>query len=74
METISDIQRKISEEIKLCGLTQTEIGKRLGVSQQTISHCVKGDKLPALDTFSNLCILLDVDPADILCVSENKKQ
>ena len=47
-------------------MSQTEIGKKLGVSQQTISHYVKGDKLPALDTFANLCKLLEIDPADIL--------
>ena len=72
MVTISDIQHKISEAIKLCGLTQTEIGKKLGVSQQTVSHYVKGDKMPALDTFANLCILLDIDPSEVLCVSGSK--
>ena len=28
---------------------------------------MKGDKLPALDTLANLCVFLDIDPADILC-------
>lgn len=27
--------------------------------------------MPALDTFANICVLLDVYPADILCI--NKK-
>jgi len=70
MVTIKDIQLKIAEAIKHSGLTQTEIGKRLGISQQTVSHYIKGDKMPALDTFANLCIILDVDPADILCVNK----
>ena len=47
-------------------MTQTELGKKLGVSQQTISHYLKGDKLPALDTFANLCAIIDVNPQDIL--------
>ena len=51
-------------------MTQTEIGKRLGISQQSVSHYAKGDKLPALDTLANLCVLLDVDPADILCTED----
>lgn len=68
MITLLQIQQQIAEAIKQSGMTQTEIGKKLGVSQQSISHYVKGDKLPALDTLANLCILLDVDPSDILCV------
>ena len=68
MITLLQIQQQIAEAIKQSGMTQTEIGKKLGVSQQSISHYVKGDKLPALDTLANLCGLLDVDPSDILCV------
>lgn len=68
MITLLQIQQQIAEAIKESGMTQTEIGKKLGVSQQSISHYVKGDKLPALDTLANLCVLLDVDPSDILCV------
>ena len=67
MITIKQIQEKIAEAIKLSGLTHTEIGKKLQISQQSVSHYVKGDKLPALDTLANLCVLLDVDPAEILC-------
>lgn len=68
MITLLQIQQQIAEAIKQSGMTQREIGKKLGVSQQSISHYVKGDKLPALDTLANLCVLLDVDPSDILCV------
>lgn len=68
MITLLQIQQQIAKAIKQSGMTQTEIGKKLGVSQQSISHYVKGDKLPALDTLANLCVLLDVDPSDILCV------
>jgi len=68
MITLSQIQQQIAEAIKQSGMTQTEIGKKLGVSQQSISHYVKGDKLPSLDTLANLCVLLDVDPSEILCV------
>ena len=66
MITLKIIQQNIASAIKQSNLTQTELGKKLGVSQQTISHYIKGDKLPALDTFANLCLLLDVNPQDIL--------
>ena len=67
MITLSTIQKRVAEAIRQSGLSQTEIGKRLGVSQQSVSHYVKGDKMPALDTFANLCVVLDVDPAELLC-------
>ena len=68
MITLQQIQEKLSEAIRQSGMTQTAIAQALGVRQQTVSHYVKGDILPALDTFANLCILLDIDPADILCI------
>ena len=73
MITIKDIQTQIAEGIKSSGYTQTEIGKKLGISQQTVSHYIKGDKMPSLDTLANLCVLLDLDPAEILCVNQVKK-
>jgi len=66
MITLQHIQKNLISAIKQCGMTQTELGKKLGVSQQTISHYLKGDKLPALDTFANLCAIIDVNPSDIL--------
>lgn len=68
MITLAEIQKRLAEAIKQSGFSQTEIAKRLGVSQQTISHYIKGDKMPSLDTFSNLCVILDLDPAEILGV------
>ena len=67
MITIEQIHIRLAEAIKQSGLSQTAIAKKLGVSQQTISHYIKGNKLPALDTLANLCKLLDVDTNYILC-------
>ena len=69
MITLEKIKNNIAEAIRQSGKTQTEIGKMVGVSQPTIAHYLKGDKMPALDTFANLCVALDLDPADILCIS-----
>ena len=68
MITLDNIKDKLSEAIKGSGLTQTELAKKLGVSQQAISNYIKGDRLPALDTLANLCIILDLDANEILCV------
>lgn len=73
MIVLKQIQEKLAEAIKLSGMSQTAIAKKLGISQQTVSHYVRGDKMPALDTFANLCELLDIDANDILCVTHKYK-
>ena len=70
MITLINIKHKIAEAITQSGLTQTEIAKRLEVRQSNISHYVRGDKMPALDTFAKLCSTLDLDANEILCVDE----
>lgn len=69
MITLKDIQIKLAEAIKQSGLTQKSIAEKINVSQSSIAHYVKGDKMPALDTFANLCVLLDLDANDILSIS-----
>ena len=69
MITLQDIQEKLAEAIKQSGMTQTNIGQLLNIRQQTVSHYVKGDIMPA---FANLCMILDLDPSDILCINDYK--
>lgn len=72
MIILREISLRLAEAIKTSGKTQTEIGKELGISQQTVSHYIKGDIMPALDTFANLCVLLDLEPAEILGTNDFK--
>ena len=67
MITLDRIRKNLVEAIRQSGLTQNEIAKKLGISQQAIGQYVSGRAMPALDTFANLCVVLDIDPADILC-------
>ena len=71
MITTMDISKKLAEAIKQSGLTQQQIATKIGVRQQQISCYVKGITLPALDTLSRLCTVLDADANDILCVERN---
>ena len=64
----SKIQQRLAETIRQSGMTQREIAQKLQVSQQMISQYLLGKKMPALDTFANLCEVLDADPAYILCL------
>ena len=67
MIVMNEIQARLAEAIRQSGITQTELARRLGVRQSNVSHYIKGNKMPALDTFANLCKLLDVDTNYILC-------
>lgn len=69
MITAEQIQERLKEAIKQSGMTQTEIAKKTGIIQQSVAQYLSGRAMPALDTFANLCVVLDVDPADILCVN-----
>ena len=70
MITLAQIQAKLAEAIKQSTLTQSEIARRLGIKHTQISCYVHGKKMPALDTLANLCVILDIDPAEILCTNE----
>ena len=70
MITHEQIRERLIESIRQSGMTQTEIAKKLNVSQSNIAHYIRGDIMPALDTCANLCNILDVDPAYILCLED----
>lgn len=73
MITNLQIQRNIASAIKQSGLTQTEIAKRLNVKQPTIGQYLSGRAMPSLETFANLCVVLDLEPADILGINDIEK-
>lgn len=66
MIKIKDIQKRLREEIKNCGLTQKEIAERVGVNPSTISKYLKQDKFPAIDTFANICEVIGASADEIL--------
>lgn len=68
MVTIEQIKKNLAEALKQSGKTQKAIAEKIGIKQSTIAHYIKGDILPALDTLANLCIVLDLDANDILCI------
>lgn len=70
MIKIEHIQERLREAIKLCGLSQKEIAQKLGVSPSTVSKYVRLDKFPSIETFANLCKILDVSADSILCLTD----
>lgn len=68
MITLDQIRQKLIEAIKNSGIAQTELAKKIGVCHQAIGQYLNQNKMPALDTFANLCAALDLDANDILCI------
>ena len=66
MIELKDIQKRLRDEIKSSPLTQKEIAEKLGINPSTVSKYIRLDKFPAIDTFANLCEVLDVSADDIL--------
>ena len=66
MITLEDIRKNIVEAIKTSGMSQIEIAKKLNIKQPTIAQYLSGRAMPSLDTFANLCVILDLDANEIL--------
>ena len=66
MIKIDEIQKRLREAIAQSGIPQKEIAKRLHVNPSTISKYMKKDKFPSIDTFANLCEIIDVSADEIL--------
>ena len=73
MTTIEQIRNALTQALKERNLTQAELADKIGVTQSMISHYASGRKMPALDTLSRLCTVLDLDANEILCVERPKQ-
>lgn len=73
MITLSQIQQNLAQALKNSGMTQSQLAKLLGVTQSCISHYIKGDIIPSLDTFANICLILDESSDFILGLDIAKK-
>ena len=66
MIKLEDIQKRLREAIQYGTISQKELAQKLGVNPSTISKYMRLDKYPSLDTFANICEILDVSADDIL--------
>ena len=66
MIDIKDIQKRLREAIQYSHISQKELAEKLGINPSTVSKYMRLDKYPSLDTFANICEILDISADDIL--------
>ena len=66
MQKIEEIQKRLREAIQCSNISQNELAQRLGINPSTVSKYMRLDKYPSLDTFANICDILDVSADEIL--------
>ena len=66
MKNIEEIQKRLREAIQYSHISQKELAEKLGINPSTVSKYMRLDKYPSLDTFANICDILDVSADDIL--------
>lgn len=69
-------QRKIGKFIAELrnekGITQTELGERIGVTNKTVSRWENGNYMPDISVITTLCAELDVSANELLCAQRLK--
>lgn len=64
------IKKRLREEIKNSNLTTLQIAEQIGVSPEMITQYCTTKKLPKLDTFAELCKVLNVSSDYILGLTD----
>lgn len=70
MVTIEIIRQRLQAAIKESKQTYKDIAAKVNVKPATLSQYLSGRAMPALDTFANLCNVLDADPSYILGLTD----
>lgn len=66
MIRIEDIQKRLREAIQYGTISQKELAEKLKINPSTVSKYMRLDKYPSLDTFANICEILDISADEIL--------
>lgn len=66
MIKIEEIQKRLRESIEYSNISQKELAKKLGINPSTVSKYMRQNKYPSLDTFANICEILEISADEIL--------
>ena len=70
MINAQEIQKRLRDAIKYSNISQKELADKLGINPSTVSKYMRLDKYPSLDTFANICHILDISADDILGLND----
>ena len=70
MIRIEDIQKRLREAIKSSNMTQKEIAEKVGINPSTLSKYLCQNKFPSIETFANLCEVLQESSDEILGIKK----
>lgn len=63
---LREVARVLREERERRGLSMTQLGRKCGLSQQSISYIERGMRVPNLETLLNITDALGLDLSDVL--------
>lgn len=63
-------RKRLEEVLKENNINQSELAKKLNIERQGITNYKNGNSVPSLDTFKNLCILLNISADYLLGLEE----
>ena len=66
MITVTEMRSRLREAIKVSGITQVELARRLRMHPTSVNKYMKEDVFPSLEVFAAICEILDVSADDIL--------
>ncbi|MBQ2718373.1 MAG: helix-turn-helix transcriptional regulator [Clostridia bacterium] len=70
MIKLEDIQKRLREAIKSSNMTQKEIAEKVGINPSTLSKYLCQNKFPSIETFANLCEVLQESSDEILGIKK----
>ena len=63
-------QERLIQELKFSKYTQKEIAQKLRISESNITNWKKGENIPSLEVFYELCLLLEVSADYLLGIKD----
>lgn len=66
MITFDEIHKRLCEAIETSTISKSELARRLGIDPSNISKYLHANLFPDIDTFANICEILDVSADEIL--------
>lgn len=69
-EFYREIGQNLKDLLDEYGMTQRELAIRIGVSKQTISAYINGERKPSIENLANIAYVLECDINELIMIDE----